>query len=182
MIVTIFDTETTGLIKPGANKIDLQPEITEIYCLKVLQEGNNFEVLGEFDTMFRTSTPLSEEITRITGITNEMLDGKPRFVEKYEELAEFFTGVDRVVAHNLAFDRSMLANELVRIDKVIKFPWPRDHVCTVERSMYMEQRRISLTNLHIELFGEEFPNAHRAKNDVLPLYRCYKELVRRGKI
>lgn len=182
MIVTIFDTETTGLIKPKASDIKEQPYITEIYCLKVKQEGNDFEVIGEFESLIKPPVPLSEEITRITGLTDHDLKDSPSFAKIAKELAEFHTGVDRMVAHNLAFDRSMLANELVRCGKVLNFPWPVQHVCTVEKTMHIEQRRLSLTKLHQELFGEDFPDAHRAKNDVLPLYRCYKELVKRGAI
>lgn len=183
MITTIFDTETTGLIKPTMNRIEDQPYITEIYCLKVDQAPDgNFTIMDEFESFFKVPHPLSMEITKITGITDAMLETAPTFANAYEELAEFFTGVDRMVAHNMAFDRSMLANELVRIDKVIKFPWARDQLCTVEKTMNIEQRRMSLTNLHKHLFGHEFPNAHRAKSDVLPLYECYKELCKRGYI
>lgn len=38
---------------------------------------------------------------------------------------------------------------------------------------------MSLTNLHIELFGMTFPEAHRAKQDVLALIRCASEMRRR---
>jgi len=179
MITIIFDTETTGLIKPSANKIEDQPYITEIYCYK-MEEGNG--MIDSFESMFCPLVPISAEITKITGITQQMCDQAPPFVKKWEELAEFFTGADRMVAHNLAFDRSMLANELVRIGKVLNFPWPRQHICTVEKSMKYEQRRLNLTRLHEYLFAKGFPNAHRAKNDVLPLVDCYNEMIRRGDI
>lgn len=186
MIVTIFDTETTGLIKPKAADMIQQPHITEIYCLKVRQEFVDgewqFDLLNDFDQLLKVPVPLSDVITRITGLTDNMLADKPTFKEIYPSLAEFMTGTDRLVAHNLAFDSSMLANELVRINKVIKFPWPRDYCCTVEKSLFIEQRRMSLTKLHEHLFGEGFADAHRAKNDVLPLYRCYKKMVEEGMI
>lgn len=182
MITVIFDTETTGLIKPSANKIEEQPYIAEIFCLKVEQEGSMIEVIGEFDSLVKPPVPLSDEITRITGLTNTALDGQPTFGEIYDELSKFFTGVDRMVAHNLPFDRSMLANELVRMDKVLNFPWPRQHVCTVEKSMKYEQRRLNLTRLHEYLFARGFPNAHRARSDVMPLFDCYREMTRRGDI
>lgn len=182
MITVLYDTETTGLIKPKATDISEQPYITEIYCLKVdhNHDGSEWEVLGEYDQMFNVPIPLDAIITKITGIDDAMLKDKPTFGSEAENLGKFFTGTDRIVAHNLAFDRSMLANELVRCDKVIKFPWPVDHVCTVEKSMHVEQRRLTLTKLHQELFNEGFPDAHRAKNDVLPLTRCYREMLKLG--
>ncbi len=182
MITVIFDTETTGLINPAAGDIDQQPYITEIYCLKVEQCGNEFVTLNDFEQLINVPVPLSEAITKITGLTDEDLEGKPIFADIYKSLAEFMTGVDRLVAHNLPFDSSMLANELVRINKVIKFPWPRDHCCTVEKSLHIEQRRMSLTRLYSYFFGRDFPDKHRAKNDVMPLYKCYKRMVEEGMI
>jgi len=182
MKAVLFDTETTGLIKPKANKVTDQPYITDLYMLKVEHIGNEIKVIGEFETLLKPPVPLSAEITKITGLTDDMLKDSPQFFEVYEEIAEFMTGVDRLVAHNLAFDRSMLANELVRCDKVIKFPWPRDHLCTVEKTLHIEQRRMSLTRLHEYFFGKDFDGAHRAKTDVKAMFRCYKEMAKQGMI
>lgn len=179
MITVIFDTETTGLIKPSETDISKQPYITEIYCLKI---DENLEVIGDYEAMFKVPVPLSEDITRITGLTDDDLKDKPSFQAAFPDLAKFMVGVDRIVAHNLAFDRAMLANEVSRVGKLLHFPWPRDHLCTVEKTLHIEQRRMSLTKLHEHLFDTGFPDAHRAKNDVMPLYRCYCELVKRGVI
>jgi DNA polymerase III epsilon subunit-like protein len=178
MITVIFDTETTGLIKPQATQMKEQPYITEIFCLKVSHSRNgDFEIMDEFESLCKVPVPLSPEITRITGLQDSDLANAPTFGEIQPKLSKFFTGVHNVVAHNLAFDRSMLANELVRCGKVLNFPWPANHICTVERTMHIEQRRMSLTRLHEHLFNQSFTDAHRAKNDVMPLYRCFKHLV-----
>jgi len=87
-----------------------------------------------------------------------------------------------MVAHNMSFDRQMLSNEIDRTGMRHHFPWPPQHICTVEKSMAIQQRRINLQKLHVHFFGDEFPDAHRAKNDVMPLYRCYKAMVRKGMI
>jgi len=84
-----------------------------------------------------------------------------------------------MIAHNLSFDRSMIANELLRIDKLLQFPWPIKHTCTVEKSIHIEQRRMSLTRLHEHLLGTGF-NAHRAKDDVHALVRCYHAMSEAG--
>ena len=183
MKIIIFDTETTGLIQPGATDIEKQPYITDIFCLKImLHEDRSLVLVDSFESLVKVPIPISAEITRITGITDSDLANQPTFNEIVPKLAEFFTGVDKIVAHNLAFDRAMLANELVRANRLIKFPWPRLHECTVEKTLYFEQRRLSLTRLHEFLFGKGFPDAHRAKVDVLALYECYKELVKRGTV
>jgi DNA polymerase-3 subunit epsilon len=181
MITIIYDTETTGLIKPSASNLDEQPYITEIFCLKILQAGNGtMTVIDEFESLVKPPIPISAEITRMTGIDDNMVKDAPAFFEIAKPLGEFFTGASRLVAHNLAFDRSMLANELLRCGKVLNFPWPVEHMCTVEKTLHIEQRRLNLTKLHEFLFNEGFPNAHRAKNDVMPLFRCYEELTKRG--
>ena len=179
MTTIIFDTETTGLIKPNEVDIKKQPSIIEIYCRKL---DDNLDEIGNFAALILPPAPVSDEITRITGIDNNLLKNKPTFGEIFPHLASFFIGVDTIVAHNLAFDRSMLANEIVRINKLLYFPWPVKHICTVEKTLHIEQRRMNLSNLYKHLFGEEFKDAHRAKNDVDALTKCYKKLVMDGVI
>jgi len=179
MTTIIFDTETTGLLKPDPVDIAEQPYITEIFCLKV---DDDLNVIGELEALVKPPIKLPEKITQITGITDEMLKDERSFSELYPMLSEFFLGVDTMVAHNCAFDRGMLVNELFRINRVLKFPWPIKHICTVEKTLHIQQRRMNLTRLHEHLFGEGFKDAHRAKNDVMPLFRCYKELIETGVI
>ena len=53
MITVIFDTETNGLIKPEASRMDQQPYITEIFCLKVEHvkgRTDKFKIIGEFES------------------------------------------------------------------------------------------------------------------------------------
>lgn len=177
MIKVLFDTETTGLLKPSANSVDDQPEIVEIYLVMINEE---FELIGEFESFFKPKIPLTEELTKIHGITNDMLKDAPTFEDMYEDMAKFMTGTDELIAHNLAFDRSMLANELIRIDKLIQFPWPRINTCTVEMAMPIEQRRMNLATLHTYATGKPHEGAHRAKDDVHALVRCYHWLIERG--
>ena len=176
MIKAIFDTETTGLLKPNAVHVDEQPEVVELYACVINEE---YELIREFDHLIKPKIPLTEELTRIHGITNDMLKDKPSFGEVFDEFAEFMTGVDEMIAHNLAFDRSMIANEMIRIDKLLNFPWPRIHTCTVEMSMPIEQRRMSLSKLHQHAVHKPHEGAHRAKADVFALVRCYHWLMER---
>jgi len=125
---------------------------------------------------------LPEIITKITGITDQDLVGKPTFADEYHKFAEFATGVDVMVAHNIDFDSSMLANELLRIDKLIKFPWPRHHICTVEQSMKIKGHRLKLSILYNIMTGKEFVDAHRAKNDVFCLVTTFRAMVDKGMI
>jgi len=169
-----FDTETTGLLKSDSNDIKEQPYIIEFYACKL---DDDFNLLDEYETFIKPPVPITQTITKITGITEDDVKDAPTFLDVYEEIGSFFVGVDEVIAHNLPFDRSMLANELIRINKLINFPWPMKHTCTVEMSMGIEQRRLTLNSLHEYATGKPMAKAHRAKGDVFALVRCYHWLM-----
>ncbi len=180
MQTIILDTETTGLLKPSAVDVEQQPHIIDIYCLKIdMNVNGELEVISAFESLVKPPIPISAEINKITGITDALVEDQPAFGDIVNDLADFFLGTERLVAHNLSFDRSMLTNELFRCDRVLKFPWPMDHLCTVEKTMYIEQRRMNLQALHVHLLGKNFDNAHRARTDVLALWECYQELFKR---
>lgn len=182
-IVVVFDTETTGLIKPNVMELKDQPEIIELYMSKwIYRNDKTFEFLGEINTFLKPNGVVSDLITKITGITPMMVDKAPTFEQVFTQLQDFHVGVNAWVAHNCAFDTAMMANEISRIGKIVHFPFPPRKICTVQSSMVIEQRRLTLTNLHKELFGVPFEGAHRAKDDVMALTRCFKELVNRGMI
>jgi len=178
------DTETTGLLQPEANELRNQPYITEIYLVKLELNKRNgeFTFIDELETFVRPPIPISEEITKITGITDAMLMDAPSFAQIYPKLCEFFLGETTFVAHNCSFDTGMLWCELARLEKEFKFPWPSDQQCTVELSMPLENKRLSLAKLHEKAFGAPHENAHRAKNDVMAMVRCYSWLVQSGVI
>ena len=177
--IICYDTETTGLLLPEANEISEQPHIIEIYCGKFNEDGN---LIDEFQSYLKPPIELPAIITKITGITESDLRDAKTFVEVYEDMADFFTGANILSAHNIGFDRNMLANELLRIDRILQFPWPKTHICTVQSSKHLEGHRLSLTKLHTYLFGCEFQGAHRAKSDVVAQSKCLFELVKRGDI
>ena len=174
MNIIIFDTETTGLLQPELTTLNKQPYITEIYACKINEE---FKMLGEIESYLKPPIPIPQEVIKISGITDEHVEGAPIFPFFYKDLAKFFTGVDVLVAHNLSFDVGILTNELKRIDKVTKFPWPRHQICTVERTMHLKGHRMKLAQLHEYLLGKTFKDAHRAKQDVHALVRCFHKLT-----
>lgn len=175
--IIAFDTETSGLLKPEENDMDQQPHIFEFAALKFDEDGK------ELDSMCVYINPgidVPAVITKITGIKRDTLAGKPSFVGYYKQIADFFVGVHILTAHNLAFDREMLANELIRIDQILKFPWPPIQICTVREAKKVYGYRLNLTNLHKELFGTDFKDAHTAMADVLAQKKCFLEMVNRG--
>ncbi len=67
----------------------------------------------ELQIYINPGRPVSEATVRITGITNEMLRGRPQFShpDVVDRLLEFFAD-DPIVAHNAEFDRAFLNHEL----------------------------------------------------------------------
>lgn len=182
-VSVVFDTETTGLIKPEITELEKQPEIIELYMAKFVHRTDGvIEQVDEIDTFLLPNGEVSPLITKITGITPLMVKDAPTFGMMFPTIQKFHVGVNEWVAHNCAFDTAMMANEIARIGKIVHFPFPPTKVCTVQSSMCIEQRRLTLTNLHKELFGVPFEGAHRAKDDVQALIRCWKKLIEMGLI
>lgn len=176
MTTIVYDVETTGLLKAESAPINLQPHITELFAAKIDDDCN---VIATYNQMFKVPIPLDEKVTKITGITDEMLIDKNPFIAHWREVADFFSGCPVMVAHNLSFDRDCLYYELKRINKQLNFPWPQEHVCTIEKSFHYKNYRLNLGALHEYLFNEKFEGAHRAEADVMALVKCYKEMKAR---
>jgi DNA polymerase III epsilon subunit-like protein len=174
--VLILDTETTGLISNRTIPLDKQPEVIEFYGCNVDLETD--EMNWELDYLIRNKLgPLSSEITRITGLTDADLIDKPFFEVGAPLLRAAIEGSDCVIAHNASYDREMIDMEFQRLG--IKIAWPKV-LCTVEETLHYKGHRLKLAALYAHLFGDTFPGAHRARNDVAALRRCCIELFKRG--
>lgn len=184
MRVVVFDTETDALVSNTAKRLDLQPSIIELFALALEQSGEGeeatFEEVGTFQSFFDIGKPISEEAVKITGITDEMVKGAPKWKMKADEISAFFGQAGRTVAHNASYDMTVMNFEMVRAGlEPFQFNGP---LCTVEATEFFKGFRLNLNSLHEELFGEGFEGAHRAETDVRATTRCYMELVRRGVI
>lgn len=168
-----FDTETTGFVKAGAASLDSQPKIVEFAAIKTDEELN---VLEEIEFMCNPGYSMPADATKANGITDEMLKDKLPFHTYYQQLVDFFLGSGKLIAHNVNFDVDLLRFELMRMGKLLRFPWPYKHICTVERSMYIEGKRMNLGKLYKLATGKDIEGAHRAMNDVKALVECYRFL------
>lgn len=173
MYTTIFDLETTGLLKPKGADIMHQPHITEFYGMQV---DNSGKIRRDFHSYVKPPIPIPSHIERLIGITNEMVRDAPAFIEVFQDITRVFFCSHTVVAHNLTFDEGVLINELKRIGKEYHFPYPPIKFCTVEQSMHIKGHRLKNSELYELATGKEIVGAHEAKNDVLATYESYKWL------
>lgn len=172
MRTLVYDTETTGLLKPEVSDLDQQPKIIE-FAVAEIDEAYN--IVGEYSWLINPGEEITPTITKITGLTNDDLFGKPSFIEVLPEIEEVFMGIDRLMAHNLPFDMGMLTNELRRLGRQYAFPYPPNQVCTVQLANEMIYgRRAKLTELYELTTGKPLAQTHRALDDV----RALVEVIR----
>lgn len=148
---TVFDLETTGL---KSN----QDEIIEIGAIKV-KEG---EIIDEYSTFVNPGREIPPGITKITGITDEMVAEAPKIEDVIDDLIEFI-GDSVLVAHNAGFDYSFLRAALQKTGK-------KEERCSLLdtlglcRALYPELKNHKLNTIS-EYLGVELTNHHRAVDD-----------------
>lgn len=175
-----FDFETTGLLKPKIRDLSYQPYIIEYCFKKVVIEGKSVEEVDIMSGFLKPPIPLPPIIKKITGIVDADLVNAPVFIDVVDKIQKFFIGTEIAIAHNLPFDKGVLSNELLRLDKLLNFPWPPIQICTVESTLKLKGYRLSLEKLHALLFDGQSFNSHRAVDDVNALTLCFTELLNRN--
>jgi DNA polymerase-3 subunit epsilon len=153
----IIDCETTGLDPRGGR-------IIEIAALH-LHDGRPSTA---FHSFVDPGLAVPREVTDLTGITSDDVDGQPAFADILDTVTSLVAG-RTVVGHNVAFDIAFVTAECRRTGA----PSPlesADVVCTasVARSLIPRERvgRYRLATL-AEKLGLEHRPAHRAADDVL---------------
>lgn len=166
----IFDTETTGLPKHPHAKDGVQPSIIEFGGLLVDDRG---AIVEELSFLCNPKKKLEPIITKITGLTDDDLEGQPAFNDHLPRLTRFFERADTVAAHNLPFDFNMINLELARLN-FIDFPWPARRICTVQEHAESWGKRVKLLDLYEHYTGKPLAQKHRAIDDVMALLEVCK--------
>lgn len=162
----IVDVETTGSSTRSAR-------ITEVAAYAV----ENGAIVDDFTSLVNPLIPIPDYITGITGITNAMVTGAPRFAELAEPLRTFL-GDGVVVAHNATFDMGFLRMEFAEWDAAFSLDNPS--LCTVHLSRHLVPG-LENYKLHTvaEHFGIRIENRHRAGGDALATARIFLHLLER---
>ena len=162
MNYVIIDIETTG----GSPK---SSKITEIAIYK----HNGVSVIDEFSSLVDPEMKIPEFIVRLTGISDKMVEGQPKFFEIAKKIIEFTEGCI-FVAHNVGFDYGIIRHEF----KSLGFDYRRPHLCTVRASRYVipGMESYSLGKLSRSL-GIEIIGRHRAGGDALATAHLFTMLI-----
>ncbi len=158
----IIDVETTGTAA-------LYGKITEIAI--ILHDG--IGITETYTTLINPECNIPYHITRLTGITNEMVLNAPKFYEVAKKIIEFTAG-KFFVAHNASFDYSFVKEEFKRLG----YDFKRKTICTVKlgRKLLPGHRSYSLGNICADL-GIEITDRHRAIGDALATVKLFEILI-----
>lgn len=163
----VIDVETTG----GSF---VNERLTEIAIY--LHDGER--IVDEFSTLLNPEQPIPYMITRITGISNEMVADAPRFCEVARKIVEMTEGAT-FVGHNASFDYNFIRHEFKRLG----YNYKRPTICTVKmsRALLPGKQSYSLGKLCQEL-GIMIENRHRAAGDALATTRLLELLLQTDRL
>ncbi len=157
VVFVILDLETSGAApSTGAG-------ITEIGAVKV----RGGKIIGEFQTFVNPQHGLSDFITSLTGITDEMLADAPKIKSVLPDFFEFLGSHKEtvLVAHNAPFDLSFLKAAAAKH----KYPWPQYPVIDTVRIARSVLDRDEVPNCKLstlaDFFGATTSPTHRALDD-----------------
>lgn len=161
----IIDIETCG------GKFEFQKgRITEI-CILV---HDGLQVIDKFTTLINPECYISPYFTKLTNITNEMVEDAPKFHEVAKKIIEMTDGCI-FVAHNVGFDYSFIKAEFASLG----YKYRRETLCTVRLSRKLMPGRISYSLGHLcASLGIEIHGRHRAEGDAVATAELFDLLLR----
>jgi DNA polymerase-3 subunit epsilon len=164
--LVFLDVETTGGSYDAAR-------VTEIGALRV----ENYKVVKTFNQLINPEQLIPYFITRLTGISNEMVWQAPSFRSIADELELFLDGAI-FIAHHVNFDYRFIKAEFKRINYVFNM----DRACSVRlsRRLYPEHKSHALDRI-IERLDLKVEHRHRAYDDAEVIWKFFSsELDKRG--
>ncbi|HNR20783.1 MAG TPA: exonuclease domain-containing protein [Bacteroidia bacterium] len=159
----VIDIETTG------GSLAQGSRITEIGC--VIFDGE--KIVEVFSTLVNPECNIPPFITRLTGISNQMVENAPRFFEVAEKLVKLTEG-KIFVGHNVQFDYGHIKHEY----KMLGYRYERDTFCTcrISRKLLPGYSSYSLGNL-TKLLSIPLQNHHRAQDDAVATTEILRRLI-----
>jgi len=146
----VLDVETTGL-DPATDEIIELAMVPFTYAL----DGRVLAVHEPFERLRQPSSPISPEITRITGIDDAMVAGK---TIDADEVATFAAPAALIIAHNAGFDRRFAE----RLSEVFT---TKAWACSMSQVPWVEEGCAGAKLTYIAADLGLFYDGHRAAHD-----------------
>ena len=161
-IYSIIDIETTGGYRDG-NKI------TEIAIINF--DGK--KIIDQYSTLINPERSIPYMITKLTGISNDMVCDSPKFYEVAKKIVEM-TENSIFVAHNVFFDYNFIQREFNELGFIFKRP----KLCTVRMARKALPGHISYSLGRIcKDLGIKIQDRHRALGDCLATVELFKKII-----
>jgi len=146
-----FDLETTGT--------DISKDrIVEIAILKLHPNGTQ----EKMEKRINPEIQIPFEVSKIHGITNEMVANSPTFKEESHKIYSFIKGCDLAGYNSDRFDIPLLVEELLRAEVSFDF----DNIKTVDvQTIFHKMEARTLTAALRFYCDEELSDAHSAQAD-----------------
>jgi len=149
-LAVIVDTETTGLDHTRDEVIELG-----MVAFLYTEDGRIGDVIGTFNALQEPRVAISAEITRLTGITPDMVAGHAIDLDAVEA---FIEPAHLVIAHNARFDRPFC--ERLSRGFAVK-PWACSHMEVPWSDLGFEGSKLGYLLSHCGWFHQ----GHRAVED-----------------
>jgi DNA polymerase-3 subunit alpha (Gram-positive type) len=165
-LINVIDTETTGLERDA--------RIVEIAVARV--HLPDCEVLARASQLVDPQMPIPERTTRVHGITDQMVRGRPTIDVVLPKFFAF-AGKSPVLAHNAAFDRRIIQREAQRIGLKTPDLVFYDSIELAKNVLPPRTVRNHKLPTLIDHFGTRDPCTHRALADTIALVGVLRALL-----
>lgn len=169
--IVVFDTETTGLDPFSSGE-----RVIEIALSRTDPSGE----VSKFATVVNPGKRIPNEITAITGITEDEVRNAPLFADIAGEVAKFLSGAV-VVAHNAPFDLGFLVAEFHRLEHDLPVQPVVDSVLLARRKFDFKGNNGKtdnrLANVARSLGITPRSDAHRAFADVDMTEKIFRAMI-----
>ena len=191
MRITVFDTETNGIIPKeykSQGSLENFPYMLQLGSITYDSETKMISNIINTIIKIPDSVVIPENVSNINSITKERTINEGVDIENVLDI--FNNNVktsDIIVAHNIDFDINILKMECLRNNKVNELEVLSSNkkifctmtngtkICKIkkENSFGKYYKWPTLEELHYYLFGKKLQNMHDAYNDLLICLRCY---------
>jgi len=190
-----FDIESTGLNIPADSIIELS--FVKVFPGRPEPEVKTWRI-KPWDYENKCQRHISEEASKVNGITDDMLAGCPKFLEVAPEVVQWLQGSDLAGFNAAKFDLPMLSEELERVksyclQRIGAFDTPEAHRIKARETLdaiqidLHEPVMVDVQNIYHAMEprnlraayrfycgGQDFEGAHTAEADTMATYEVLK--------
>ena len=152
IVIAFVDTETTGIDRANDHIIEIAMKLVKFEVIS----GKILNIKGSYESFNDPKEDISKDITLLTGINNNMVDGE--YID-WVQVNNLLEDADLIVAHNAGFDRAFL-------DRFSNISQNKIWVCSVFDIDWLNRGFLSSKQELLCYWHGFYFDAHRAMNDV----------------